>query len=102
MALAENASLKSFTPPTAIVQAWGIQIGQFFSEANARRNFERLQSKFSGVLGDEELMLVAKRNPNFGRALRFTVEIGRGSRAEAQTLCTTLLKAGGACLVVRN
>ena len=47
-------------------------------------------------------MLVAKRNPNFGRALRWTVEIGRGSRAEAQTLCDALHKAGGACIVVRN
>ena len=44
----------------------------------------------SAVLGDEELMLVAKRNPNFGRALRFTAEIGRDSRAEAQKLCAAL------------
>jgi hypothetical protein len=102
VALAETRTLKAFTPPTAIIQPWGIQMQQFFSEATARRFFSRIQADYPSVLGSEELMLVAKRNPNFGRALRWTVEIGRGSRAEAQTLCDALHKAGGACIVVRN
>jgi hypothetical protein len=75
---------------------------QFFSEATARRFFSRIQADYPSVLGSEDLMLVAKRNPNFGRALRWTVEIGRPDRAEAQTLCDALHKAGGACIVVRN
>ncbi len=100
--MAEANKVTNFTPPTGIVRPWGIQIGQFFSSANARRNFTRLQQRYAGVLAGEELMLVAKRNPNFGRALRFTVEIGRDNRADAQKLCTALQKAGGACLVVRN
>ena len=100
--MAEANRVMNFTPPTGIVRPWGIQIGQFFSSANARRNFVRLQQRYASVLVDEELMLVAKRNPNFGRALRFTVEVGRDSRADAQKLCTALIKAGGFCLVVRN
>jgi hypothetical protein len=100
--LAENNRIKKFTPPTAIVQPWGIQLAQFFSEAIARQAFARIQGKFSGALGDETLMLVAKRNPNFGPALRFTTEIGRGSRAEAAKLCNRLEQAGGECIVVRN
>jgi hypothetical protein len=100
--LAENNKVIAFTPPTAVIQPWGIQVAQFFSSATARRAFARLQQRYSGVLGEEQLMLVAKRNPNFGAALRFTVEIGRDSREEAQKLCAALQKAGGACLVVRN
>jgi len=100
--LAENSRLQKFTPPTAIVKPWGIQLAQFFSSATARRAFDRLQGKFGAVLGSEELMLVAKRNPNFGPALRFTTEIGRDNRADAQKLCTALRKAGGECIVVRN
>lgn len=100
--LAESSQFTKFTPPTAIVRPWGIQMAQFFSSATARRAFARLQQRYRSVIGNEELMLVAKRNPNFGRALRFTVEIGRDSRAEAQKLCDALSKAGGACLVVRN
>src|SRR3569833_4772350 len=100
--LAEANRLTEFTPPTAIVQPWGIQLAEFFSRANARRTFDRLQQQYAGVLGDEELMLVARRNPNFGGALRYRVEIGRPSRAEAATLCTSYRKAGGVCLVVNN
>jgi hypothetical protein len=100
--LAEDNRVKKFTPPTAIVQPWGIQLAQFFSEAISRRAFTRIQAKFHSVLGDEQLMLVAKRNPNFGPDLRFTAEIGRNSRAEATKLCNRLEQAGGECIVVRN
>ena len=90
------------TPPAAIVRPWGIQVAQFFSSAIARRAFARIQGRFTRVLGSEELMLVAKRNPNFGPALRFTAEVGRDRRADAEKLCAALQKAGGACIVVRN
>ncbi len=100
--LAAGAGIGRFTPPTAIVRPWGIQLAQFFSEATSRRAFARIQGRFNGVLGSETLMLVAKRNPNFGPALRYTAEIGRDNRADAQALCSALEKAGGECIVVRN
>lgn len=100
--LAEANRLTEFTPPDAIVQPWGIQLAEFFSRANARAAFDRLRQRYAGVLSGEELMLVARRNPNFGGALRYRVEIGRPGRAEATTLCTLYRKAGGVCLVVSN
>ena len=100
--LASTSRMDNFTPPTAIVQPWGIQLAEFFSSATARRTFTRLQSQYVAVLGDEELMLVARRNPNFGRNLRYRVEIGRQTRKEAVELCADLRKAGGFCLVVFN
>jgi len=100
--LAERNRFKAFTPPTAIVRPWGIQLAQFFSSGTSRRAFARIKAKFPKVLGGEELMLVAKRNPNFGPALRYTAEIGRDSRADATRLCAALTRAGGICIVVRN
>jgi hypothetical protein len=100
--LAENNRVTRFEPPTAIVRPWGVQLAQFFSRATTRHAFAEVQSAYSGVLGSEKLMLVAKRNPNFGWALRFTAEVGRDTRADAEKLCATLEKAGGACIVVRN
>lgn len=100
--LAEANRLTEFTPPDAIVQPWGIQLAEFFSRANARRAFDRLQQQYAGVLGEEELMLVARRNPNFGGALRYRVEIGRNSRVDAAALCSSYRRAGGVCLVVSN
>ena len=100
--LASTSRMDNFTPPTAIVQPWGIQLAEFFSSATARSTFGRLQAEHVSVLGDEELMLVARRNPNFGRALRYRVEVGRPTRKEAAELCADLRKAGGFCLVVFN
>jgi hypothetical protein len=100
--MAATGGSTRFTPPNAIVRPWGIQVAQFFSSATARRAFARLQERFVKVLGGEELMLVAKRNPNFGPALRYTAEVGRDSRAEAEMLCAALRKEGGSCIVVRN
>ena len=100
--LASTSRMDNFTPPTAIVQPWGIQLAEFFSSATARSTFSRLQAEHVSVLGDEELMLVARRNPNFGRALRYRVEVGRPTRKEAAELCADLRKAGGFCLVVFN
>jgi len=102
VAMAANDATSTFTPPTAIVQPWGIQLAQFFSAATARRAFARIQARYDAVLGSETLMLVAKRNASFGPALRFTAEIGRDTRNAAESLCASLAKAGGACLVVRN
>jgi hypothetical protein len=100
--LADSRTLTPFTPPVANVQSWGIQLAQFFSADTARNAFERIKARYPKVLGAEPLMLVAKRNPNFGPALRYTAEIGRDTRAAAQTLCDALSKAGGVCIVVRN
>ena len=100
--LAEDNRLTTFTPPTAIIRPWGVQLAEFFSPANARRAFARIQQQHAKVLAGEELMLVARRNPNFGRSLRYIAQVGRDSRKEAQTLCDALHKAGGSCLVVRN
>ena len=102
IAMAENDAVRQFTPPTAVLRPWGIQLAQFFSPATTRRAFARIAGQFGTVLGGETLMLVAKRNPNFGPALRYTAEVGRDSRAEAEKLCAALHKAGGACIVVRN
>ena len=100
--LAENNRMTDFTPPTAILQPWGIQVAEFFSSATARRAFTRIQGRYGAVLGGEELMLVARRNPNFGPRLRYIAQVGRETRAEAETLCASLHKAGGSCIVVRN
>ncbi|HEY4201769.1 MAG TPA: lytic transglycosylase domain-containing protein [Devosiaceae bacterium] len=83
-------------------QPWGVMLAQDFSPAAANRKFERLQRQYSAVIGDEAVLLLRVRNPNFGRKLRYSAMIGRNSQAEAQNLCRALTAAGGMCLVQRN
>ncbi|MDB5562826.1 MAG: Lytic transglycosylase, catalytic [Hyphomicrobiales bacterium] len=99
--LAQNSKVKSFTPPSAPLKPWGVQLAENYSSAVARRSFTRAQSHFK-LIADEQPMLVAARNPNFGRRLRYAAMIGRDTRAAAQKLCDQLQAAGGACVVVKN
>ncbi|HZY68337.1 MAG TPA: lytic transglycosylase domain-containing protein [Devosia sp.] len=100
--LADTSRIDDFTPITAQMQPWGIQVAEFFNPANTRRAFSRIQAAFPAVLGDEELMMVARRNPNFGRTLRYIAQVGRETRQAAEALCDDLRDAGGTCIVVRN
>jgi hypothetical protein len=99
--LAENSRVKSFTPPSAPRKPWGVQLAENYSSAVARRSFTRAQSRFK-LIASEQPMLVAARNPNFGRRLRYAAMIGRDTQAAAQKLCDQLQAAGGACVVVKN
>lgn len=81
---------------------WGVLIAQAFSPAVAMKMFERQKSKFADVIGDEAPLTLAVHNPNFGRRIRHSVQLGRDSREEAEVLCARLQKAGASCIVVRN
>ena len=83
-------------------QPWGVLLGQDFSPEVARGMFERAQSRFSGLLGGEEPLLLRVRNPSFGNKLRYSAMVGRDSRGEAEELCNAIQAAGGSCIVVKN
>jgi hypothetical protein len=100
--LAETRTINKFEFEPGPYQPWGVQIGANFRSAVAERIFERVRKLHSNLLGDERPMIVARRNANFGKALRYHAMIGRPTQAEAQALCTRLRRAGGSCIVARN
>jgi hypothetical protein len=81
---------------------WGVLLAQNFSQPTAIRRFQRVQAAHSNVLGEEELVLLLARNPNFGPRLRHCAMVGRDTRAEAEDLCRRLQASGGACIVRKN
>ncbi len=83
-------------------QPWGVQLAEHFSTDIAQRTFRRLTGEYAALIGNEEPMMVAVRNPNFGGKLRHAATIGRATREEADALCESLRAAGGACVVIRN
>jgi hypothetical protein len=83
-------------------QPWGVLLAQNASAELARSRFTQTQAQFAGLLGDEHLMLISVRNPNFGRRMRFSAMVGRPTREEAETLCQQLMDLGGNCIVQRN
>jgi hypothetical protein len=100
--MARSVRTPDLTISPADWQPWGVLIAQNASANLARSRFERTQSQFGGILGNEQLMLISVRNPNFGNRLRFSAMVGRQSRDEANALCNRLLAAGGNCIVQKN
>lgn len=76
-----------------------IQIASLPSEAEARKSYNTLSSKFSGVIGGRGVDIKQAEIPNKGTFFR--VRIPAGSRDEANALCSRYKSAGGSCLVTR-
>lgn len=100
--MAEAADIPSMQRQPGEWHPWGVLLAQNFSQATAIRSFERAQSRYSAVIGDETLMLLQARNPNFGPRLRHFAMIGRDDRDAAEDLCSKLRRAGGSCIVRKN
>ncbi len=100
--MAETEATPSLDRAPGEWRPWGVLLAQNFSQPTAIRTFERVQAAHSKVLGDEKLMLLLARNPNFGPRLRHYAMVGRDTRAEAEDLCRRLQASGGACIVRKN
>lgn len=100
--MAETQATPRLDRPPSRWHPWGVMLAQNFSQAVAIRSFERVKAAHPKILGDEKLMLLLARNPNFGPRLRHYAMIGRDTREEAEKLCARLQAAGGACIVRKN
>lgn len=100
--MAASVRTPDLTTSPAEWQPWGILLAQSASPEQARSRFVAAQMQFNSVLADEQLMLISVRNASFGNRMRFSAMVGRQSREEAETLCQSLLAAGGNCIVQKN
>lgn len=98
------ARTQRFEPMTAEAEwkPWGAEIGASFSPAIARRIFQEAKIEYPDVLGSETPLLVRSRNLSFGTRARYTVRIGRDSRAAAASLCARIAGKRGYCVVRKN
>ena len=81
---------------------WGLRISTAFSKSKALAQFARFKQRHTSLLADAEPFVLPERNLSRGRHYLYMVQIGAGSRKEADTLCIKLRKAGGACSVRKN
>jgi hypothetical protein len=100
--LAKTRTINTFEFEPAPFQPWGVQLAADFRRTVAKRIFDRVQKRYSSIIGDERPMIIAKRNASFGTRLRYRAQIGRETQKEAIALCKQLQKAGGVCMVMRN
>lgn len=81
---------------------WGAHVSSSFSKAKALAQFGRLKNRYAKVLADAEPFILPQRNLSRGRRSLYMVQIGAGSRKEAEAFCVRLRSSGGACIVQKN
>ena len=81
---------------------WGVQISGAFNKAAALRQYQRVESRYSAILGGVRPMVLAGRLLSRGYRPYYRVRAPAQTRREAEQLCAKLEKIGGACVVLRS
>jgi hypothetical protein len=87
---------------SALLGPWGVQLAGNFSKAAALAAYARARHRFAALLGPIEPMIVGGRLLNRGFRPFYRVRAPAPSRAAANSLCAKILRAGGACVVLRS
>jgi Transglycosylase SLT domain len=86
----------------AYVPKWGAQLTAGLSEGGAWAVYRMLQKRYAALIGDSEPIVLRARIPGMGSAARYIIRIADDDRAPLDKLCSKLVGAGGACVVLRN
>ena len=87
---------------SVVTALWGVQIAGSFSKAAALAAYQRARAIYAGALGDHEPMILGGRLRSRGFNAFYRVRAPVATRAEGEALCDRILRAGGACVVLRN
>ncbi len=79
-----------------------MQISGSFSKGAALAAYGRVRASYAAILGDLEPMVVGARMRSRGFARFYGVRAPAATRAAADVLCGKILRAGGACVVLRS
>ncbi|MGA7074278.1 lytic transglycosylase domain-containing protein [Bradyrhizobium sp.] len=83
-------------------QPWGVQLGGGFNRDVAMAMYSRAMARLRSVIGDQTPTLLSAQNRSRGMRRFYQVRIGADTRKAADDLCNRILRAGGACFVLRN
>lgn len=86
---------------TVHLKPWGIQVAGNVRRAAAIRQWQRVKGRFPALLAGHEPVVSRARSARVPRGI-YAVRIGAESRREADGICASLRKAGGACVVMKN
>jgi hypothetical protein len=87
---------------STIFAPWGVQLAGSFSKAAALAAYTRARNSYFAIIGKSEPMIIGGRVPSRGFAPYYQIRTPAPSRAAADALCEKILRAGGACVVLRS
>ena len=101
---APNAFVEELQGRVNLVAAspWGVELGAGFSRERVLTAYAGLLKRFGEILSGHDPSILAGIFRNRGSRPFYQVRIGAQTRESANGLCTRIMRAGGACLVLRN
>jgi hypothetical protein len=101
---APNPFVRNLEERVAVVAAapWGVQLSAGFSRDGALRSYAAIAKRHAGVLQGHDPSIIASRWLSRGTRTFYQVRIGANTRQVAESLCESIRRVQGACLVLRN
>src|SRR3954463_14845022 len=101
---APNPFVRELEHRVALVAAapWGVQLSAGFSRDLALRSYAQIAKRHDAVLKGHDPSILASRLLSRGTRTFYQVRVGANTQVAAQDLCTSIRRAGGACMVLRN
>jgi hypothetical protein len=84
------------------IPRWGIWLAAHLVETKAWAMYRDRLKRFASLIGDREPIVVKRRLPGMGRAMRYIIAIADDDRRLLQNLCQKLSATDIACDVMRN
>ena len=81
---------------------WGVQLSAGFSRDRALASYADLAKRYAQVLAGRDPSLLSTKLRSRGTNTFYQVRVGADTRTAAETLCGSIRRAGGACMVLRN
>jgi hypothetical protein len=81
---------------------WGVQLSAGFSRDQALSNYAMLAKRYAEVLTGRDPSLLSSVFRSRGTRPFYQVRVGAETRQAADSLCGSIRRAGGACIVLRN
>lgn len=101
---APNIFVRELEQRVAVVAAapWGIQLSAGFSREASLRSYAAIAKRFAELLQGHDPSIIASRLLSRGPRTFYQVRVGANTRQAAESLCDSIRRAQGACLVLRN
>jgi hypothetical protein len=93
--LEERVTLSAASP-------WGVQLSAGFSREHALAAYAGIANRYAQLLAGHDPTLLSNILRSRGTRPFYQVRVGAETREAANSLCTAIQRAGGACLVLRN
>jgi transglycosylase-like protein with SLT domain/sporulation related protein len=81
---------------------WGVQLSAGFSRDRALAAYAALATRYADLLAGRDPTLLSNVLRTRGSSAFYQVRVGADTREAADSLCGSIRRAGGACMVLRN